>query len=160
MDEKPSLKTKRDFDPKFSDECLLYRFAHNQYFDDDRIPKSTAFKPDFQFGISCDWSKLSTPEDTLIRVGLTYKFESSLYKDFQEFSVIQFSVAKIKTIDEIIGLKHTPKKKGLLGHPKNLSHSTMYHLDVEVRIKLKGISQEVEFINRKFVKEIVEKNRK
>lgn len=158
MDGKPEI----DLDPAeesvFLDTCLLYRKVHENCFNrvSPRKPTANMFNPEDD-GVSVDWNKYSTPEESLIRTGLTYKPNTTNFKDHTKFHVVQLKVGDIRTIEEIAGIAHTPilNDPEPVGSPNNMSHSSVFYSDVEIRLKLVACCNEVEGIKREEISEKV-----
>ncbi len=164
MDESTPIKL---VGPDFSDTCLLYRFIPAVMFPkDSNTPYARMFHPESD-GISTDWNKYSTAEETLIRVGLTFKTkkdktQSDTYKDHESFRVVYLNVGAIRSIEQIEGIEHTPINNApeIKGFPNNLSHSSVFYSDEEIRLKLAGFCKEVTTLNRSYIKDYVDRRRK
>jgi hypothetical protein len=139
---KPKLKD-------FSDDCLLYRLAHNTYKKGDRY-NAAVFNPD-PTGLSTDWNKYTTPEGSLIRVGISYKPNTTKFKDPDLFEVLKLKVSEVWSIDAINSILHTPITVGGIGRPENQSHCSVYYMDEEVRLKLAGIANIISDVNRNLI---------
>lgn len=109
-----------------------------------RIPSESMFVPDVD-GLSVDWSKYSSPEESLIRTGLTFRFNSSEFKDPSRFLVFKLNVGQVRKQEGIIAVNHTPIFQGnppSKGNPNNRSHSSILGSDEEVRLKLRDAAVE------------------
>ncbi len=111
-----------------------------------RIPSESMFVPDAD-GLSVDWDKYSTPEESLVRTGLTFRFQSEEFKDPARFLVFQLHVEQVRKLEGILAVNHTPVFHGNpppAGRPNNRSHSSIIGSDEEVRLKLRDVAVEVE----------------
>jgi len=110
-----------------------------------------SFAPENQFnprlpekppGLSLNWDKYSSPESTLIQVGLQKHPIKEEFKDPSRFSVFKAKHSDI--FDELgddFSLIHTPGFKSNpppFGFPNNRSHTDL-NGDEEVRIKLREV---------------------
>ncbi|TCC98489.1 hypothetical protein [Pedobacter hiemivivus] len=101
-------------------------------------------------GWSVDWNKFTTPEECLIRSGLTYKFNKNEFRNQNDYRIFELNVGQVKKIEEITRLEHTPTNRTpeKIGQPNNPSHSSLYYMDVEVRMELLGIIKEILKVDR------------
>ncbi len=126
-----------------------------------RIPSESMFQPDAD-GLSVDWDKYSTPAMSLVRTGLTFRFNSQEYKDPSRFLVFRLNVGEAGNLEEVIAVNHTPVFHGdpaPVGLPNNRSHSSILGEDEEIRLKLRDIAFE-ELVEMEQVLEEVNKARK
>ncbi len=133
------------------DSASLFRLVHVNMIKvrpESRIPSDSMFVPDSD-GMSADWDKHSSPEDSLIRTGLTFRPNTSEFKDPQKFKVFSLNVGEIRLLEDSLTVTHTPVFHGEpppVGNPNNWSHSSTNHFkgdDVEVRRKLRNAALEV-----------------
>ena len=143
----------------YTDDCILFRNVHKNMVKGNS-PSANMFSPDLK-GLSTDWDKFTTPEECLVRVGLTYKTDTVIYKDQTLFRLFELNVGEIRKIEAITDISHTPKDNDPeeIGNPNNLSHTDVFYIDEEIRLKLKGIAKETIDINRELV-DIEVKNRR
>ena len=109
-----------------------------------RIPSESMFVPDAD-GLSVDWDKYSTPEESLVRTGLTFRFQSEEFKDPARFLVFELHVGEVRKIESIVAVNHTPvfyENLPPVGRPNNRSHSSIIGSDEEVRLKLRDMAVE------------------
>lgn len=128
----------------YTDDCLLYRNSHIQFVNDDATAKSSAFSP--KAGMSTDWDKLTTPENSLIRVGLSRRHNSTQYKDANMFKLFSLKIEDIKLIEGVSSVDFTPiyNFPEILGSPNNPSHTDVWFTDVELRVKFADIAKSVQ----------------
>jgi len=110
-----------------------------------RIPAESMFVPDAD-GLSVDWDKYATPEESLIRTGLTFRFNSQEFKDPARFMVFKLHVGQVRKLEGVVEVNHTPVFHGNpppTGRPNNRSHSSVTGTDEEVRLKLRDAAVEV-----------------
>lgn len=138
----------------YTNDCILFRLLHETFIDKrtNRI-KASCFNPE-DSGLSTDWNKFCTPEQSLVRTGKTFRFNSTEFKNPEKYSVIKLPVKAVRDIQEITDIRHTPrlKKPEVIGAPNNPSHSSVFYIDEEVRLELKRIASHVN-VNMDFVKE-------
>lgn len=61
------------------------------------------------YGLSVDWSELTTAEDILIRVGLSKKKGKEVYKDYTTRELYSMNVGFLKSFSEITNVVYDPK---------------------------------------------------
>lgn len=125
-----------------------------------RIPSESMFVPDAD-GLSVDWDKYATPEECLIRVGLSFRFNKQEFKDPSGFLVFKLQVGPVRKLEGVSGVKHTPVFHGEpspVGAPNNRSHSSIMGSDEEVRLKLRDAAVEVA-VDMELVVKAVKKHR-
>jgi hypothetical protein len=109
-----------------------------------RMPSESMFVPD-EDGLSVDWDKYSSPEQSLIRTGLTFRYNTQEFKDPRKFLVFRLNVGEVRQIEEVAAVTHTPVFHGdppPVGSPNNRSHSSIISIDEEVRLKLRDVAKE------------------
>jgi len=123
---------------EFSDNCVLIRNSHKQYIKNAK-PLPAAFSPDG--GMSTDWDKYTTPEESLARIGLTTKINGEL-KNTDFFNLFGLKVGDIKMIEGVNSIDFTPifHNPKIYGKPNNPSHSDVHYVDVELRLKFSEIA--------------------
>lgn len=112
-------------------EDFLYIRVHKGYF----VPKYIPFAPgafkDQGGGMSTDWSKYSTPNETRNRVKQFGKLP-------ENYAVIEMLVADVRAIENQI-VEHTPDIPNL-----NRAHTDIFgEKDEEVRLKFSRIAQNI-----------------
>jgi len=124
----------------FTDDCLLYRNSHIQFINDDLTAKAAAFSP--KEGMSTDWDRYTSAEESLIRVGLTKKHGSENFKDPNMFKIFSLKIEDIQMIQGVSSIDFTPinNTPEILGSPNNPSHTDVWFTDVELRVKFAGIA--------------------
>ncbi len=77
------------------------------------------------YGLSVDWSSLTTPEESIARVGASFKKDTIKYKDYNTKDIYSLSVSFLKSIEAILDVVHDPKMypTPIEGSPNNPSHS-------------------------------------
>lgn len=110
----------------------VYRFVLNT--DRDRKNKlipavrcftlSEADKVD-DYRLSVEWDKKTTPEEILIRVGLTFKGTGPHFKDYSNREVFSISIGFLNGLDFIVDVIYDPFLPDLpiKGKPSNPAHS-------------------------------------
>lgn len=88
---------------------LLYRWVHKDMYE-DKILNTIVFS-NLGTGMSTEWSKYSTPDETKNRVK-TFK------KNPDEYGVLKLNVGKVREIENQI-VTHTPSKK-------NIAHTDVF----------------------------------
>lgn len=77
------------------------------------------------YSLSVDWESKTTPEDTIIRIGCTYKTGTDKFKNYENRVIYALEINFLSNMDEIINIIYDPilhlePKKGL---PDNPSHT-------------------------------------
>ena len=110
---------------------FVYRQVQKDLVEKDKFtPKIKGFTLSTQdkeqgFGLSVDYSSLTTPEEIIARVGASFKKDSVDYKDYTKKDIYSLSVNFLKSIESVLDVVYdpifnsTPKK----GFPNNPSHS-------------------------------------
>lgn len=98
--------------------------------DDKYVPKLRFFElntadKETGYNLSVDWETKTTPEETIIRIGCTYKSGTDKFKNYENRVIYALEIDFLNKMDEIINIiydpiLHLPLKKGL---PDNPSHS-------------------------------------
>lgn len=111
------------------DQDIVFRRVHRNHVDGDNMVMPVAF-PTEEDGLSVNWSKYSTPENT--------KNESvSFGKDPSNYGVISLPVITVREIP--LRVIHSPR-------PHNLAHSSILDIpprkpnDLGIRLKLRAAS--------------------
>lgn len=138
----------------FTDTCLLYRNSHETHLNSDKTPKASAFSPDN--GMSTDWNKYTSSDECIVRVGLTKKPNGD-FKNPELFCLFSLQVSEIKEIEGVSSIDFTPilNDPPILGKPSNPSHSDVWFMDEELRLKFVDIAKPIE-INLESVKSRIE----
>lgn len=94
------------------------------------VPKFRFFElsnPDKETGysLSVDWESKTTPEETIIRIGCTYKGDSNQFKNYDNRVIYALEIDFLISMDEIINviydpISHIPPKQGT---PDNPAHT-------------------------------------
>lgn len=110
------------------DDDLLYLRAHRRWLDEDAL--LNAFR-DHDGGMSTDWSKWSSPQETLARA-----------KEPAVNAVMQLSVGDVRSIRPLT-VEHSPvQPQPILDLPGNRAHTDVIgKKDQEVRLKLLRIHE-------------------
>jgi hypothetical protein len=129
---------------------VVYRQAHMthlKYLPGDknsRFPKESHFKPDAD-GLSVNCCRLIPLNGVYHVIGLTYKFNTTHYKDPRQFQVFSLPVEFIRAIENVSDVVHSPVFHGdpaPIGSPNNYAHtSLLYPDDEEIRLKLSDYCQ-------------------
>ena len=85
-------------------------------------------------GVSVNWDKYSTPEDSLVIVGMTHKFGKQELKNPDEFRVCAISIEQVRSASPKRKLLHEPTWRGdppLIGKPNNRAHTVIVPLETE-----------------------------
>jgi len=77
------------------------------------------------FKLSVDWDQKTTPEETLIRVGLTFRGSGPEYKDHSNREVFAINIDFLRGLDGIIDVIYNPifNDPPINGRPNNIAHS-------------------------------------
>lgn len=124
MDEKlPRIKA----GDSLPDKGRIYRYGIITERDkaNNKIPVSFfTLNPKDKGELSVDWEEKTTPEETIARIGATYKYESSEYKDYEARDIYALEIDFLRTNREISSICYSPsvykKEKGRISNP---SHS-------------------------------------
>ncbi|WP_293785738.1 hypothetical protein [uncultured Pedobacter sp.] len=133
----------------FTNNCNLYRNYHKQFIRDGMV-NAGAFA--FEGGMSVDWDKYTSPDECIIRVGLTYKTGKTDFKNHSDFELLSLNVKDIKMIEGVSSINFTPipKNQEEIGKPYNVSHSDVWFVDPELRLKFTYIANKIE-VNREYI---------
>jgi hypothetical protein len=147
LDEKPRLMEAIPWEIEpIPDTTAVYRMVPSHMVKKgSRIPSESMFMPDAD-GLSVDWDKYATPEESLIRVGLTFRFNTQEFKDPTCFLVFKLKVGQTRQMEGVSQILHSPvfhAEPPLIGQPNNRSHSSIFGTDEEVRLKLRDAATEV-----------------
>jgi len=87
------------------------------------------------YGLSVDWDKKTTPEDTIIRVGCSYKGDSEVFKEYANREIYSLNIEILKTIVGVVDIKYDPiiNLPEQKGRPSNISHSLIYFSEEEYK---------------------------
>jgi hypothetical protein len=128
-------------------EATLYCFVNKANVDYKRgnVPRAAAFQntPKDGDNLSSDWAKYSSAEETKARVGRQLKFNSDIFKNPEDFGVLQMNVGFLRSDNYKQKIEHDPifNDPEILGTPNNQAHSIIIgEKDEEVRLKMQGIS--------------------
>jgi hypothetical protein len=128
------------------DDATLYCFVHKANVDYKRgnVPRAAAFQntPKEGDNLSSDWSKYSSAEETRARVGKQFKFNSEIFKNPDDFCVLQMNVGILRSEDYKQKIEHDPifNDPEIVGTPNNQAHSIIIgEKDEEVRLKMQSI---------------------
>ncbi|MEJ7684665.1 MAG: hypothetical protein WKG06_43820 [Segetibacter sp.] len=104
-----------------------------------RFPKESHFKPDAD-GLSVHWNRFIDVKGIYHIIGISFKPETTEFKDYRTFRVFSFPINFLKEVDGINSIIHSPVFNGNpapVGFPNNYAHSSiLYPDDEEIRIKL------------------------
>lgn len=100
----------------------LYRWVHFEMYEDEDETLSPMTFENQDGGMSTDWSKHSSPNDTRERVR---NFKPK--REPKDYGVISLNVGKVRAIEKQI-VEHTPK-------PSNLAHTDVFG-DKSPKIKI------------------------
>jgi hypothetical protein len=147
LDEKPCLMENSPWEIEpIPDTANVYRLVPSHMVKKgSRIPSESMFVPDAD-GLSVDWDKYATPVESLVRTGLTYRFNTNEFKDPTRFLVFKLNVGSVRLLEGIDAVSHTPVFNGNpppKGQPNNRSHASILGSDEEVRLKLRDAAAEV-----------------
>lgn len=125
MDEKELNVNKGDELPK---EDRVFRIVVSTHRDrrNNAIPGVSCFDLNKNDGnkLSVDWEGMTTPEECLVRVGTSFKFNKEEYKSYDNREIYALKIDflnRLKDIEEVIydPIIHTSQKKG---SPDNPAH--------------------------------------
>jgi hypothetical protein len=129
------------------DEDFLFCFIHRANIDYKRgeIPRAAAFQntPKERDNLSSDWSKYSSPEETKQRIGQQFKFESTEFKNANDYGILRFDVSKLRDDELKQVVNHDPifNEPEIIGVPNNRAHAVIIgEKDEEVRLKMRDCS--------------------
>jgi len=120
----------------------VFRQIHFSVFpkgEKKRFPKESHFtsEPD---GLSVNWEKHCGLNESFIIIGLSYKPNTTVYKNPADYKAFKFNVAVLKKIEGINDVIHDPMYYGNpapLGKPNNRGHALVkYPNDEEIRVNL------------------------
>ncbi len=77
------------------------------------------------YGLSVDWSARTTPEESIARVGASYKTGTQNYKEYNNKDLYPHNIGFLKSLEPIIDVIYDSivKKIPIKGTPNNISHS-------------------------------------
>ena len=111
-------------------DSLYFRIHKQNVFDNKELkniirPRAFCNTPASGSNMSTDWSKYATPQSTLDHVSKQYKTGKTEFKNTADFSVVRFSVGKIKEIDKNHHVLHDPIQNipEIIGDPNNRAHA-------------------------------------
>lgn len=138
----------------YTDDCNLYRNYHKQ-FCKNGVVSPGAFA--FAGGMSVDWDRYTSSDDCIVRVGLTYKTGKTEFKNHADFELLSLNVKDIKGIKGVSSIKFSPIpiEEEEIGKPYNISHSDVWFVDPELRLKFADIAEKIE-INKDYIDKTVE----
>ena len=142
----------------YTQSCILYRLVHQNMINKlTGKPSANMFNSEAS-GLSCDWDRYTNPDCSLIRTGLTFKHAKKVFKSSEEFLVFSLPVNKLREIQEIQDIIHTPEFRDhqIIGDPENLSHTSVFYIDEEIRLKLVGVVDMVTTIDRVLIQKRIE----
>lgn len=132
-------------------EDLVYRQAHitrlSKFPNDKkkRFPDESHFKPDPD-GLSVNWNGQCTVKGIYEVIGISFKHETSIYKNYREFRLFGLPVGFVRSVEGINDVVHSPVFNGnpaAIGSPNNYAHaSILYPDDEEIRVKLSDFCRE------------------
>lgn len=76
--------------------------------------------------LSVDWNKLTTPEQTIARVGMSYKKDTTIFKEYNTREIYALNVSFLNDLgDYIKEVTHDPvfNNPEIIGTPNNPAHS-------------------------------------
>jgi hypothetical protein len=126
-------------------EDSVFRQAHIQSLkpvpgnNEFRFPRESHFKPHPE-GLSVHWNRYISIRGVYHIISLSYKKDTTEYKDPKNFKLFSLPVGFIRSIDGVLDVKHSPVFNGSpapIGFPNNYAHtSLLYPDDEEIRVKL------------------------
>lgn len=144
MAKKPDKKVKKQ---EILDEHLLYSHIHFNgitYRTKNKKPlprpSELTNTPKEGPNRSCDWEKLSTPGETLKRVGKQYKHgKQGVFKNADEFFVFSWVTGFIRSLIPSQKVEHDPifNNPEKEGYPNNPAHSIIIGDKSEEELRLK-----------------------
>ena len=89
------------------------------FFDLHESDKKTGYK------LSVDWEKLATPEETIIRIGCSYKKDTKKFKKYENRVIYAIEVTFLNNLDGISDVIYNPIFHPVekSGYPNNPAHS-------------------------------------
>jgi len=94
------------------------------FFDLSQTDKNTGYS------LSVDWDKKTTPEESIIRIGCSYKTKPDFeFKNYKNRVIYALEIAFIDSLDWISKIEYSPTihTKEILGHPNNKAHSLVFY---------------------------------
>lgn len=131
------------------DEDYVFRQIHKEQFKkkDSRFPSERHFSlNEGEKGLSVNWERYCSVERNWILIGLSYRHNSTSYKDPALFHVFRINVGVLRVVQGVEDVIHDPvyNEPPLLGKPNNRSHSLIkYSNDEEYRLKLSDLADMV-----------------
>lgn len=110
----------------------VYRKAPNDWKEkkDKFTPALRCFtlsEPDKQEGyaLSADWSARTTPEESIARIGASFKTGTQKFKEYKNWDLFALNIGFLKSLESIIDVIYDPlvNKIPIKGTPNNISHS-------------------------------------
>ncbi len=77
------------------------------------------------YGLSVDWSAGTTPEESIARVGASYKTGTQKFKEYKNWDLYALNIGFLKSLESIIDVIYDPfiSEIPIKGKPNNISHS-------------------------------------
>ncbi|MCW3106503.1 MAG: hypothetical protein JWQ09_1009 [Segetibacter sp.] len=128
MDErKPDLKK----GASLPDSDFVFRLIPTDLVEKDKFtPKLKGFSlsdndKEHGYGLSVEWSAITTPEESIARVGASFKKNTDKYKDHTKRDIYALSISFLKSLDSILDVVYDPifNEPPIRGVPNNISHS-------------------------------------
>lgn len=81
--------------------------------------------------LSVDWSKKTTPEESIARVGASYKTGTTTYKEYNNRELYGLNIGFLKSLEKIEDVVYDPIKvqPRISGKPDNQAHSLVIFND-------------------------------
>jgi hypothetical protein len=127
---------------QIADEDKVYRLVAKSFYSEkkQRVGENAFSMRSGEDGLSVDWNKNNTPEQSLERVNKTYKHNQTIFKSSDDFLVYEIDVAFAKSLEFVNEIKHDPifNDPEMIGIPNNPVHALIINTkDEEVRVKLR-----------------------
>ncbi len=77
------------------------------------------------YSLSVDWERKTTPEETIIRVGCSYKTNTEIFKNYKNRIIYALEIKFINSLEWIIDTTYDPTLHEIkkLGSPDNSAHA-------------------------------------
>lgn len=152
---------------------FVFRLVEKELVEKDKFtPKIRGFSlhdndKKHGYGLSVDWSALTTPEESLGRWGASYKTGTTEFKDYKKRDIYVLNIGVLKSIDSILDVVYNPilNIPVIKGIPNNISHSLIKfdkneleknEAEIYTRIREHAKDKKVKSINFKKVEELIE----
>jgi hypothetical protein len=121
------------------------------------------------YGLSVDWERKTTPEESIARVGCSYKKDSQEYKGYENRELYAIEVGFLKSLESVRDVLYDPiiHEKPEKGNPENPAHSQAFFNpevlekdEAEIYIKIRNHAKDKRIlVSMESVNDLVDKYR-